>query len=67
MVAVEPLQAVSTGCYHCMNRKGAYIAPRARIRATETFVLGFIARSHTRKIGKVPSVQSATALIAECA
>ena len=41
------------------------MAPRARIKATEIFVLGFIARSHTRKIGKMPSVQSATAEIAE--
>jgi hypothetical protein len=45
----------------------SYTAPRARITATETFILGLIARSQTRKIGRVPSVQSAQAEIAECA
>ena len=42
-----------------------YIAPSARIKATDTFVRGFIARSQTKNIGRMPSVQSAQAEIAE--
>lgn len=45
----------------------ANIAPSARINATETLVRGFIARSQTRKMGRIPSVQSAQAEMAECA
>jgi hypothetical protein len=42
-------------------------APSARISATETFVRGFIARSQTRNIGRIPIVQSAHAEMAEWA
>ena len=35
-----------------------YSAPSDRIKATDTLVRGFILRSHTRKIGRIPIVQS---------
>jgi hypothetical protein len=68
IVAVEPLQIVSNSAllYQGIERD-AYTAPIARINATETLVRGFITRSHTRKTGRTPNVQSAQADIAECA
>jgi hypothetical protein len=37
------------------------------MRATEIFVREFMFKFHTRKIGRMPSVQSAAALSALCA
>ncbi len=62
IVAVEPLFIVRNVVLHVGR---AYTAPSARINATETLVRGFIARSQTRKIGRMPNVQSARADIAE--
>jgi hypothetical protein len=45
----------------------AYMAPSAKIIATESFVLGFIFKFQTREIGRSPSVQSAAHEIAEYA
>lgn len=42
-----------------------YIAPNARIAATESFVRGFICRFHTREIGRSPRVQSTAQEMAE--
>jgi hypothetical protein len=60
IVAVEPLElsAMKIG----MEFVDTYIAPRARMRATEIFVRGFMFKFHTRKIGRMPNVQSVTAL-----
>jgi hypothetical protein len=44
-----------------------YIAPIAKIAATLHFVLVFIFKFQTMKIGKIPNVQSATHEIAEYA
>jgi len=41
------------------------MAPRARMAATESFVLGFICKFQTREMGRSPSVQSAAQEIAE--
>ncbi len=44
-----------------------YMAPSARIMATEIFVLGFIFRFQMREIGIIPSAQSVAHEIAEYA
>jgi hypothetical protein len=60
IVAVEPLVLlafeVSSRWEIFALKACAYNAPRARIKATETLVRGFIARSQTRKIGRIPNV-----------
>jgi hypothetical protein len=43
-----------------------YRAPSPKIRATETFVRGFIFRFQTKKIGRVPKVQSDHTEMAPC-
>lgn len=42
-------------------------APRARINATDIFVLWFILRFQTRKIGRMAKVESETTPTADCA
>jgi hypothetical protein len=58
--AVEPLQILAES--RGGGRWEPHSAPRARMIATDTFVLEFIFRSHTRNAGRMPSVQSAQTL-----
>lgn len=45
----------------------AYMAPRPKMIAMEILVWGFIFTSHNKNTGRMPNVQSAAALTAECA
>jgi hypothetical protein len=65
MVAVEPLLLFRSVESLSKSRTGTYSAPRARIKAIDTLVHGFIARSFTTNIGRIAKVQSATAEMAE--
>src|SRR3954470_9612002 len=64
MVAVEPLLIISDKT--ARRKEYTYIAPRARINATDILVLGLSFKSQTRNIGRIANVQSAKALSALC-
>ena len=49
------------------RERATYKNPSDKIRMTESFVLGFIFIFQTKKTGKIPKLQSVTALIAACA
>jgi hypothetical protein len=51
--------------YYAVQWEVSYIAAKARMLTTSTFVFRFILRSQTIKIGSVPNAQSAKALTAE--
>jgi hypothetical protein len=63
MVAVLPLHQDQFKHHPDREATLAYIAANARIPATINFAFRGIFKSHTMKIGSVPKVQSANAVI----
>jgi hypothetical protein len=62
MLDIEPLETISKW-YSRSRARGPYTEPSARIRATEILVRKFSFRFQTKKIGKMPKVQSAAVTI----